>query len=68
MENTMAQPAEFDPIELVASPMVSTCFLLPRILLDEIDRAAVRDDASAPNRSSVIRRALIGYLRREAAR
>lgn len=58
---------KFDAAELIQSPMVNTSVLLPRVLLDEIDKAAVRDDISAPNRSSVIRRALIGYLKREAA-
>jgi metal-responsive CopG/Arc/MetJ family transcriptional regulator len=58
---------KFDATELVASPMRNISVLLPQVLLDEIDKAAVRDDPSAPNRSSWIRGALIGRLKREAA-
>jgi metal-responsive CopG/Arc/MetJ family transcriptional regulator len=65
MEEKMAH--KFDAAELVSSPMKNTSLLLPQILLDEIDRAAVRDDPSSPNRSSWMRRALISALRREAA-
>lgn len=58
---------KFDAAELVSSPMRNTSLLLPQVLLDEIDRAAVRDDPSAPNRSSWMRRALVERLKREAA-
>ena len=60
-------PIKFDPAALVASPMLNISVLLPKMLLEEIDRAAVRDDPSAPNRSSWIRRALISRLKREYA-
>lgn len=63
-------PADFVrdlPDELVASPMVHLNMLVPKVLLDQIDEAAQRDDPSAPNRSSWARRALISQLRREAA-
>jgi hypothetical protein len=63
----MAQTAKFDPAALVTSPMICTSLLLPKVLLDEIDRAAVNDDPSSPNRSSWMRRALIDRLKREAA-
>lgn len=63
----MAQTAKFDTSALIASPMIRTSLLLPRILLDEIDRAAGCDDPSSPNRSSWMRRALIDRLKREAA-
>ena len=59
--------AKFTPDELVASPMVNTSLLLPRVLLDEIDKAAIQDDPSSPNRSSWMRRAMIDRLKREAA-
>ncbi|WP_065752999.1 hypothetical protein [Bradyrhizobium paxllaeri] len=58
---------KFDAAALVASPMRNISVLLPEALLNEIDKAAVRDDPSAPNRSSWMRRALIGQLKREAA-
>jgi hypothetical protein len=58
---------QFTPDELVSSPMVHATFLLPKVLLDFVDQAARRDDPSSPNRSSWMRRALIGQLRREAA-
>jgi metal-responsive CopG/Arc/MetJ family transcriptional regulator len=60
-------PPKFDTTALVSSPMRNISVLLPQVLLNEIDKAAVRDDPSAPNRSSWIRRALIGGLKREAA-
>jgi hypothetical protein len=63
----MAQTAKFDAAALVASPMICTSLLIPQVLLDEIDKAAVRDDPSSPNRSSLMRRWLIAGLRREAA-
>lgn len=63
----MAQNAKFDAAALVASPMICTSLLIPKILLDEIDRAAVADDPSSPNRSSWMRRALVDRLKREAA-
>lgn len=59
--------SSFDAGALVTSPMVCTSLLLPRVLLDEIDKAAIQDDPSAPNRSSWMRRALIDRLKREAA-
>ena len=66
-ETTMAQAKLFSPDELVSSPMVCTSLLLPRVLLDAIDEAAVRDEPCSPNRSSLMRRWLIAGLRREAA-
>ncbi|MGY2902943.1 hypothetical protein [Bradyrhizobium sp. URHC0002] len=57
----------FNTDELIASPMTHLTLLVPRILLDRIDQAAAIDDPSSPNRSSWMRRALIGQLRREAA-
>ena len=59
--------SKFDAAELLVSPMKHVTMLLPQVLLDHIDEAAKRDDPSAPNRSSWIRRALIGRLKREAA-
>jgi hypothetical protein len=59
--------AKFDPAALVTSPMKCTSLLLPQALLDEIEKAAVNDDPSSPNRSSWMRRALIDRLKREAA-
>ena len=61
----MAHATKFDATALVTSPMVNTSLLLPRGLLDEIDRAATRDDPSSPNRSSWMRRALIDRLKEE---
>lgn len=66
-EYPVAQAAKFDASELVTSPMVNTSLLIPRILLAEIDRAALRDDPCSPSRSSWMRRALIDRLKREAA-
>lgn len=66
LEPTMTAKS-FDAGALVTSPMVNTSLLLPRVLLDEIDRAAIQDDPSSPNRSSWMRRALIDRLKREAA-
>jgi hypothetical protein len=63
----MAQTAKFDASSLVASPMICTSLLIPKVLLDEIDKAALNDDPSSPNRSSLMRRWLIAGLRREAA-
>lgn len=60
-------PTKFDASELIASPMRNVSILLPQVLLDAIDKAAVQDDPSSPNRSSWIRGALIGRLKREAA-
>jgi metal-responsive CopG/Arc/MetJ family transcriptional regulator len=59
--------AKFDPTELVESPMRNVSISLPQLLLNAIDKAAGRDDPSSPNRSSWIRGALIGRLKREAA-
>ncbi|SCB30405.1 hypothetical protein GA0061099_1004459 [Bradyrhizobium yuanmingense] len=56
----------FGADELVCSPMTHGTFRLPKILLDKIDAAAAIDDPSSPNRSSVVRRALISYLARQA--
>jgi hypothetical protein len=64
----MAQAAKFDLAELVASPMICTSILIPKILLDAIDEAAVRDEPCSPNRSSLKRRWLIAGLRRETTR
>ncbi|MCK1410193.1 hypothetical protein [Bradyrhizobium sp. 76] len=58
---------QFDPHELVSSPMRHVTLLLPEILINRIDQAASLDDPSAPNRSSWMRRAMISALRREAA-
>jgi metal-responsive CopG/Arc/MetJ family transcriptional regulator len=58
---------KFDATALVTSPMINTSLLLPKVLLEEIDKAATRDDPSSPNRSSWMRRALIDPLKREAA-
>lgn len=64
----MAQNAKsFDAAALVTSPMINTSLLIPKILLDEIDRAAMRDDPCSPSRSSWMRRALIDRLKREVA-
>ncbi|WP_316182704.1 MULTISPECIES: hypothetical protein [unclassified Bradyrhizobium] len=59
---------KFDAADLITSPMANISLLVPRILLEEIDKAASQDDPSAPNRSSWMRRALIDRLKREAAR
>lgn len=59
--------SKFDTHELVSSPMQHISMLLPKVLIEHIDRAAQADDPSAPNRSSWCRRALIAALRREAA-
>jgi metal-responsive CopG/Arc/MetJ family transcriptional regulator len=53
--------------ELIASPMRPVAFTLPKVLVDAIDKAAVRDDEASPNRSSLVRRALIQFLRRQEA-
>ena len=55
--------------ELIASPMTHVALKLPQVLLERIDQAAVADDSSVPNRSSIMRRLLIAGLRhsREAA-
>jgi metal-responsive CopG/Arc/MetJ family transcriptional regulator len=54
--------------ELVTSPMVSISLYIPKALVESVDRLASDDDPSAPNRSSVVRRAIIAHLRRlEAA-
>ncbi|MCK1366431.1 hypothetical protein [Bradyrhizobium sp. 62] len=55
----------FGADELVCSPMTHGTFRLPKVLLDKIDAAAAIDDPSSPNRSSVVRRALISYLARQ---
>lgn len=57
---------KFDAAALVTSPMKCVSILLPEVLISAIDKAALDDDPSAPNRSSWIRGALIGRLRREA--
>ncbi|GEC14659.1 hypothetical protein [Nitrobacter winogradskyi] len=56
-----------DLSDLNCSPMIRVSLALPQKLLRALDDQATKDDASAPNRSSVIRRYLIGGLRREAA-
>lgn len=61
----MKKTDPFAPDELVASPMIHIAFKIPKVLLDRIDAAAVRDDSSVPNRSSLMRRYLIAGLRRE---
>ena len=61
------RPPKFDAAELLVSPMKHVTMLLPQVLIDRIDEAAQVDDPSNPNRSSWMRRALIGQLRREAA-
>jgi hypothetical protein len=58
---------KFDPADLLVSPMKHLTLLVPQLLLEHIDQAAERDDPSAPNRSSWIRRSIIAALRREAA-
>ncbi|WP_407155076.1 hypothetical protein [Bradyrhizobium sp. STM 3557] len=59
---------KFDAADLVASPMENVSLVIPKLLLEQIDRAAAQDDPSSPNRSSWMRRALIDRLKREAAR
>ncbi|WP_316158586.1 MULTISPECIES: hypothetical protein [unclassified Bradyrhizobium] len=54
--------------DLVASPMENVSLVVPKLLLEQIDRAAAQDDPSSPNRSSWMRRALIDRLKREATR
>lgn len=61
----MKKTDPFAPDELITSPMLHVGVKLPKILLDRIDAAAVRDDSASPNRSSLIRRYLIAGLRRE---
>jgi metal-responsive CopG/Arc/MetJ family transcriptional regulator len=56
----------FGADELICSPMSHGTFRLPKVLLDRVDAAAAQDDPSSPNRSSVVRRALIQYLTRQA--
>ncbi|UPT99422.1 hypothetical protein J4G48_0015815 [Bradyrhizobium barranii subsp. apii] len=51
--------------ELAASPMTQIGLKLPVALLERVDAAAVRDDESCRNRSSIMRRALVQFLRRE---
>jgi metal-responsive CopG/Arc/MetJ family transcriptional regulator len=58
---------KLDAHELVTSPMAHVTMLLPKVLLEHIDRAAQTDDPSSPNRSSWMRRAMISALRREVA-
>jgi metal-responsive CopG/Arc/MetJ family transcriptional regulator len=58
---------DFAAADLITSPMRHMTLLVPEILVDAIDAAAVRDDPSSPNRSSFVRRAIIAALRREAA-
>jgi metal-responsive CopG/Arc/MetJ family transcriptional regulator len=53
--------------EMLASPMKAVSVTLPTALIEAVDRAAVRDDEGAPNRSSIARRALIQFLRRQEA-
>lgn len=60
--------SDFDAKTLTFSPMVRVSLALPQKLLKALDDQAARDDASTPNRSSVIRRYLISGLRREDAR
>lgn len=64
-KENMAQ--KFDAAALVTSPMKCVSILLPEVLISAIDKAAFDEDPSAPNRSSWIRGAVIGRLRREAA-
>ena len=65
----MAHPAtKLDVSALTSSEMRCVSLLVPKLLLDEVNRAAFADDPSAPNRSSWMRRALIDRLKREAAR
>jgi metal-responsive CopG/Arc/MetJ family transcriptional regulator len=63
----MAQ-TKFAAEDLISSPMVNISLLVPRVLLDQIDTAAAKDDPSVMNRSSWCRRALIDRLKREATR
>lgn len=63
----MKKNTAFDAAELASSPMVHVGMKLPRLLLDKIDEAAIKDDESCRNRSSVMRRALVQFLRRDAA-
>ncbi|MET3989493.1 metal-responsive CopG/Arc/MetJ family transcriptional regulator [Bradyrhizobium sp. S3.9.2] len=62
----MKKKALFEADELICSPMTHGTFRLPKVLLDRVDAAAVNDDPSSPNRSSIVRRALIQYLARQA--
>ncbi len=48
---------------LITSPMKPAAFTMPEVLLAAIDKAAAADDPSAPNRSSIVRRAVIQFLR-----
>ncbi|MHC2337876.1 metal-responsive CopG/Arc/MetJ family transcriptional regulator [Bradyrhizobium sp. USDA 4454] len=52
---------------LITSPMRPAAFTMPEVLLAAIDKAAAADDPSAPNRSSIVRRAVIQFLRRQEA-
>ncbi|WP_210161408.1 hypothetical protein, partial [Bradyrhizobium liaoningense] len=53
---------KFEAHELLTSPMQHISMMLPKVLIEHIDRAAQADDPSAPNRSSWCRRALIAEL------
>lgn len=53
--------------ELASSPMKPIAITLPTVLVAALDRAAIIDDESAPNRSCLARRALIQFLRRQEA-
>ncbi|MGO4712536.1 hypothetical protein [Bradyrhizobium sp. 2TAF24] len=59
---------KFTTDDLVSSPMANISIAIPKLLLEEIDKAATNDDPSSPNRSSWMRRALIDRLKRESAR
>lgn len=53
--------------ELISSPMRAVSVTLPTALIEAVDRAAARDDEGVPNRSSIARRALVAFLRRQEA-
>ncbi|WP_063981689.1 hypothetical protein [Bradyrhizobium sp.] len=54
-----------DPAELIQSPMKPVAITMPAVLVAALDKAAAIDDSSAPNRSSLVRRAICQFLRRQ---
>ena len=58
----------FDPKALTAEPMKVVCFMAPQSICDAIDLAAAKYDASSPNRSAFLRRAVISALQQDARR
>ncbi|CUU16250.1 hypothetical protein CDS [Bradyrhizobium sp.] len=45
--------------------MKPVAITMPAVLVAALDKAAAIDDSSAPNRSSLVRRAICQFLRRQ---